>query len=172
MAAVFDLKEVVSYFKEVAGSLKFQISAAITFGSTLLLVWLEENNQLKIFLTILFLFPTCMFVGSIIEKIYVRISNHRRKKVAWNNLSPQEEEFIAYYIKENTRTRYMPAYNGTYRDSGIINPLIGKRILYLASNMSEFRGESWMSAEQHFPVNIRDDAFSFFTKKLSPPLSL
>ena len=164
---MFSLKDVVGYFKEVTSSLKFQISAAITFGSALLLVWLKENNELKILLTILFLFPTCMFVGSIGEKIYVRISNHQRKKVAWNNLSPQEERFVAYYTKENTRTRYMPAYNGTYTDSGIINPLISKRILYLASNMSEFRGESWMDAEQHFPINISDEAFAFFTKKFS-----
>ena len=163
---MFNLKEVVNYFKEVTGSLKFQISAAITFGTALLLVWLKENNELKILLTILFLFPICMFIGSIIEKAYLLIRNSHQKKVAWNSLTPQEEEFVSYYIKGNTKTRYMPAYNGTYRDSGIINPLIGKHILYIASNMSEFRGESWMSAEQHFPINIRDEAFLFFTKKL------
>ena len=71
------LNEVVSYFKEVASSLKFQVAAAITFGAALLLVWLKEDNELKIVLTVLFLFPTCMFVGSIVERI---VGFFKRKK--------------------------------------------------------------------------------------------
>jgi len=164
---MFNLKELISYFKEVASSSKFQISASITFGMALLLVWLKENDQLKIFLTILFLFPLCMFVGSIIEKIYLLIRNYHYQKIAWKNLTPQEEEFISYYTKGNTKTQYMPVYNGTYAESGIINPLINKQILYIASNLSEYRGD-WMDGQQYFPINIHDKAFLFFTKKIAP----
>jgi len=162
---MFNLNHVLNYFKEVASSLKFQISSTITFGAALLLVWSKENDQQKILLTILFIFPLCMFLGSIIEKFFLLIRKKIQQKVDWNNLTPIEQQFISYYINNNTRTRYMTAYNGTYTDSGIINPLISKGILYIASRMSEYRGESWMSAEQQFPINIHDKAFAFFAKK-------
>lgn len=65
---MFSVVGLQSYFKEVTGSLKFQLSAAITFGVALLLVWNAASDS-KVYLTILFLFPACMFLGSIIEKI-------------------------------------------------------------------------------------------------------
>jgi hypothetical protein len=106
-----------------------------------------------------------MFIVSTIEETYIFITNHIWRNIAWKKLTPEEETFISHYISENTKTRYMPANNGTYRDSGIINPLIRKGILYIASNMSEFRGE-WLDASQYFPINMTDKAFSYFNVKL------
>ena len=160
---MFSLKEIIGYFKEVASSVKFQLSAAITFGTALALVWLnQEENDLKIFLTILFLFPVCMFVIGLIEKIYLAVRNNRRRIKAWNNLTIDERRFLAYYLTNKTKTRYVSCRNGTYSDSGYINPLISKGILYLGSRMSEFRGEDWMSMEQQFPINIHDKAYEYF----------
>lgn len=156
----------MDYFREVANSTKFQISAAISFGAALFLIWSGDNDPIKIALTILFLFAACMFLISLAEKIGFGIYKEIKKKRNWNNLTPEEIEFVSYYIKNNTKTRYMVIFNGTYRDSGIINPLIGKRILYRASDMSEFRGDSIYDREQCFPFNIHDDAFKFFCEKI------
>ena len=46
----------------------------------LILVWLKEDNELKIFLTILFLFPTCMLVGSLVEKIIDFFKEKKKRK--------------------------------------------------------------------------------------------
>jgi hypothetical protein len=154
----------IDYFKEVAKSTKFQISATVSFGTALFLTWFGEHQVTKILLTILFLFPASMFVTSLIEKAFFWTRQKIRRKHQWNALTPEEIEFVSYYINNNTKTRYVVIYNGTYQDSGIINPLIRKGILYRASNTSEFRGESWMSAEQHFPFNIHDNAFEFFQR--------
>lgn len=155
----------MDYFREVANSAKFQISAAISFGTALVLIWLDDNDPVKITLTVLFLFAACMFIVSLIEKIGYGIYKRIKKNRDWNNLTPEETEFIKHYIQSDTKTRYQVAYNGTWQDSGVITLLKQKRIIYLASTTSEFRGESWMSAEQTFPFNIHDDAFKFFKKK-------
>lgn len=154
------------YFREVANSTKFQISAAVSFGTALFLIWSDNSDPIKITLTILFLFAACMFVTSLAEKAGYGIYKKFKRKKDWNSLTPEEIEFVSYYITNNTKTRYVVANNGTWRDSGIINPLTQKGILYLASNMSEYRGDSWMDSNQTFPFNIHDDAFKFFTKKL------
>lgn len=163
---MINIDTLISYFKEVGSSLKVQISAAITFGTALILVWTKNSDNLKITLTILFLFPALMFIFSLLEKLCLFIKKERQQQKLWSNLTPEEVEFISYYVKNNTKTRYMTANNGTYQDSGIINPLIAKNILYIASSMSEFRGESRQSMRQQFPINIQDKAFGFFTKKL------
>ena len=77
---MFGLNEIISYFKEVSHSLKFQLSAALTFGTALALVWFKEDNELKIILTILFLFPTCMFIGSLIEKAMLFSKKKKERK--------------------------------------------------------------------------------------------
>ena len=161
---MFSLEQIISYFKEVARSIKFQLSAIVTFGSVLWLVWFKEGSEIKIILTILFLFPLCIFLFSIVEKaiLFFIAKVERRKHL--NNLTPEELEFISYYTDNDTKTRYMPCINGTYKDSGIINPLITKNILYIASNMSEYRGDHWMSKEQYLPINIHDDIFAYFKK--------
>lgn len=74
------LNEVISYFKEVSANLKFQVSATITFGYVLMLVWLKEDNELKILLTVLFLFPTCMLLGSLVEKAMAYFKKQRESK--------------------------------------------------------------------------------------------
>lgn len=71
---------VISYFKEVATSIKFQISASLTFGIALLLVWLKENNDLRIILTILFLFPALMLICSLVEKIFIFYKKKKDQK--------------------------------------------------------------------------------------------
>lgn len=154
------------YFREVANSTKFQISAAVSFGAALFLIWSENNNPIKVILTILFLFATCMLVASLVEKTGSWIYKRVKRKKEWNNLTPEEMEFVLYYVKNNTKTKYIIAYNGTWSDSGIINPLEQKGILYRASNMSEYRGDSWQNMDQTFPFNIHDAAFEFFKKKL------
>lgn len=164
---MLDLSLITNYFKEISSSLKFQLSAAVTFGVALFMVWFGEDNELKIFLTVLFLFPTCMFLGAIIEKLYITISKYKDKKKKWSNLSREELDYIKYYIDNETKMRYVPVYNGTYENSGIINPLISKNILYLASKVSEFRGEDFYSREQTFPINITDEALEFFKKHFS-----
>lgn len=160
---MFNLDQIFSYFKTLAStSLKFQISAAITFGTALVLVWLNEDNELKIFLTILFLFTFCMVTSLIIEKIYIAYRKKKRRSKDWNSVTQDELDFLSYYIKNKTKTRYVPCPNGTYQDSGIINPLIKKEILYVASTMSEFRGSEF-NREQQFPINIHDTAYEFFS---------
>lgn len=156
----------MDYFREVANSAKFQISAAVSFGTALVLIWSGEDDHIKTIVTILFLFAACMFVISLTEKVFYGIYKKIKKKRDWNNLTPEEITFVSYYIENNTKTRYVVINNGTYRDSGIINPLIDKRILYRASNMSEYRGDSVYTMEQTFPFNIYDEVFSFFIKKL------
>ena len=164
------------YFKEVTNSTKFQLSATITFGTAMVLIWIDSTKITEIIFTILFLFPTCMLLSSLVEKIfsffmgiYVSFDQERKKKAAWENLTPEEIEFIQYYIMNNTKTRYVRIFNGTYQDSGIINPLISKGILYMASKTSEFRGDSIFDAEQTFPFNIHDEAFEFFSSTLGKP---
>ena len=93
------------------------------------------------------------------EKIFTIIANKYRRNKAWNNLTDDEQKFLAFYFINKTKTQYVSCYNGTYTDSGIINPLIKKEILYLASNLSEYRGEHWAAREQQFPINITDDAY-------------
>ncbi len=44
---------VMDYFREVANSAKFQISAALSFGTALFLIWFADTTPLKITLTIL-----------------------------------------------------------------------------------------------------------------------
>lgn len=58
----------MDYFREVANSTKFQISAAISFGTALFLIWSGDSEPTKIILTILFLFAACMFIISLAEK--------------------------------------------------------------------------------------------------------
>ncbi len=157
----------MDYFKEVANSTRFQISASVSFGTALVQIWLENNDPVKITFIVLFLFATCMFIVSIIEKIFGFIYSEVRRRKDWKNLTSEELEFVKYYINGQTKTRYVVAYNGTWSDSGIINPLCEKGILYLASNISEYRGESFMTMEQNFPFNIHDKAYDYFAKKLS-----
>lgn len=97
-------------------------------------------------------------------EIIVFLHHWNREKNIWSNLTEEEKSFIDYYVERKTKTRYVTVYNGTYTNSGIINPLIQKKILYLASNMSEYRGESRMSAKQQFPINIHDGAYKYFCK--------
>ena len=73
-----NMPEVTSYFKEVARSIKFQVAAAITFGVALIFVWMRATT-FEITLTILFLFPFCMLMGSIAEKL---LNWHNDKKDA------------------------------------------------------------------------------------------
>jgi len=164
---MFNAEQIAAYFKAVAKDIKTQVSAAVSFGTGLFLLWYRQGSELKIFITILFIFPICMFFCSIVEKIILASRNQIRIRKSWRDLTPDELAFLSFYVSNNTRTRYVPIYNGTYQDSGIINPLIAKGILYLASQMSEYRGDSWMSAMQHFPINIHDKAFSFFKKNVN-----
>jgi hypothetical protein len=162
---MFNINDIINYFKEVNSGVKFQLSAIVTFGAALTLVWLKEDNELKIFLTFLFLFPLCMFVFGLIEKVYMFIRCRNNRIKAWNSLTFDERRFLLYYLINKTKTQYIPCINGTYTDSGIINPLIHKKILYLGSTMSEYRGEDWMSMEQHFPINIHDLAYEYLRNK-------
>lgn len=163
---MFTADQIATYVKSLIESVKVQVSAAITFGTVLALVWFNnEGNELKIFLTVLFLFPLTILVYSLIEKVLLTIKTSAKKKKDWVNLTPEELNFIESYIKRNSKVRYVTVYNGTYRDSGIIQLLTEKNIIYRASSMSEFRGEDWMSREQQFPFNIHDEAFTFFKLK-------
>jgi len=157
----------MAYFQAVFNNVRFRISSAVTFGVVLLLILPNGDNPIKILFTILFLFPFCMLVVPFLEYICNAITIKIRRSSDWSNLSPEEIEFISYYIKNETKTRYVVVCNGTWHDSGIINPLVSKKILYLASNESEFRGNSWATAGQYLPFNIYDDAFRFYKKKLA-----
>ena len=159
---MLSLNDIISFFKEAAGSTKLLISATIAFGAALVLVWPQENNELKISVIILFLFFLCMLLLNLGEKIYSAWASKRRQTKAWDNLTKDEHNFLAYYFTNKTKTRYIPCCNGTYTNSGIINLLISKGILYLGSNMSEFREENGMPPEQYFPINIHDKAYEFF----------
>ncbi len=116
----------MDYFRVIADSTKFQISAIISFGTALFFIWSDDNDPTKVTLTILFLFPVCMLVVSLVEKVGYSIYKKIKRKKDWNDLTPEKAEFISYYIENNTKTRYVNIYNGTYKDSGIINPLIRK----------------------------------------------
>jgi ABC-type multidrug transport system fused ATPase/permease subunit len=160
---MLNLTEIVNYFKALSASIKFQIAATISFGVALVLGLFTDYKFPIIVLAIFFLFAVSVFILTIAEKVLNAILRRR----SWENLTPQEEEFIGVYLKKNEKVRYMYVFNGTYRDSGIINPLISKGILYRASNMSEYRGKSWQSMNQYIPINMHDRAFSFFMKKAS-----
>lgn len=155
----------MDYFRAVANSVKFQISAAISFGGALLLIWLTEGEFIKIALTIFFLFAFSMLLISIFEKIWQIISVKIRRKKEWSNLTPEETEIISYYISKNTKTKYVECANGTYSDSGLYKPLINKGILYLSSNIPEYRAEDDYGMNFYVPINIHDNAFEFFSKK-------
>lgn len=158
------LDGITEYFMEVAKSTKIQISAAFTLVVPLYLIWHGDKDYAKLTVTILFLFPTSMLIIFLLEKICFGISSYIKRRKQWNSLTPEEIKFISYYITKNTQTRYVSARYGTYSDSGIINGLIVKEILYMASNISEFR-----EGGQTLPFNITDRAFSFFKKKLKKP---
>lgn len=153
------------YFKETLRSTKFQISSFLSFGAALALICLEEDSLAKIFFTILFTFPLCIFVLSLCEKIYLKTIAAFKKHQDWNFLSKGEEDFIIFYITNKTKTRYVTSYNGACKDCGVFHPLIKKNILYYASDVSEYRGDSWQSMSQEFPINITDDAYRYFEKK-------
>jgi hypothetical protein len=89
-----------------------------------------------------------------------------RRHVIWGDMTAQELEFLSYYISNNTRIRYVAVFNGTYKDSGVIELLVRKRIIYLASTLSEFRSDGYHSATQQFPFNIYPGAYKFFRKKI------
>ena len=157
----------MDYFRAVANSAKFQISAAVSFGAALILTWYLPEDFIKITLTLLFLFPVCMFTITLCEKLWYFFYQKYKTHKEWNNLTQAEDEFIDYYIKHKTKTRYMVIYNGTYRDSGVINLLLKKKILYLASNVSEYRGDSIYDMEQYMPFNINDKAYEHFMRRNS-----
>lgn len=163
---MFSNINLMDYFKEVANSTRFQISASISFGTALVQIWVGDTDPVKITMIVLFLFATCMFIVSIIETIFSIIRRRITKQKDWSNLTSEEIEFIRYYITKQTKTRYVVAYHGTWTDSGVINPLCEKDILYLASSMSEYRGEHWMAMDQTFPFNIHDKAYDHFAKIL------
>ncbi len=75
---MLNISDFLGYFKDLRNSLKFQLSATITFGIGLLLIW-NGFNESKIYFTVLCLFPACMFLGSIIEKI-VQWREAKKKK--------------------------------------------------------------------------------------------
>jgi Super-infection exclusion protein B len=155
-----DLKIIIEYINSLSKSLKLQISAIVSFGIPLYLVVHDENNYIKLSLILLFLFPFCFFILSICEKLFSYFYKNYRRRIVWNNLTPHEEDFLMYYINQNTKTRYMPAINGAQKDSGIITPLIYYEILYIASNMTEFR-----NGAPQVPINMTDEAFNFFKIK-------
>lgn len=157
----------MDYFREVANSAKFQLSATISFGTALYLILVDGSEIVRILLTILFLFPACMFVISLCEKIFYYIYKLRKMNKDWNNLTPKEEEFLSFYIKNNTRTKYVEVvYGGAYEDSGTIDILCRKRIIYRASERAEQRPNQ-LCGDYSFPFNIYDKAFLFFKKKLN-----
>ncbi len=119
-----DLSFVHEYIKQILKSWKLQISAIVTFGVALFFLWHGEDNELKITFTILFLFPLCFFSITLLEKISIPIRRWWYKRQAWNYLTPEEREFVSYYITGNTKTRYMLCSNGTYKDSGHSTGLI------------------------------------------------
>ena len=90
----------MDYLREVANSAQFQISAAVSFGTALFLIWSGDNEPTKIVLTILFLFAACMFVTSLAEKLGYGIYKKIKRKNDWNNLTPEELDFVSYYIKK------------------------------------------------------------------------
>lgn len=161
---MINVEQIALYFKAVSGSIKFQLSAALAFGAALVLLWIKKGSELQILLTILFLFPIFMFFGTLIEKIFLFLKNETQRKRDWTNLTPEECNSIQHYVNNNTKTQYVLINNGTYRDSGTINPLIHKGILYIASDVSEYRGNDFMSMNQYYPINIQDRAFEFFKK--------
>ena len=80
---MFSLNEITSYLKVVARSIKFQISSTISFGAGLFLL-VRGNDYERIIFTILFLFPCCMLVCSISERVGNYFKNkeqQRREKV-------------------------------------------------------------------------------------------
>lgn len=155
----------MDYFREVANSAKFQISATLSFGCALYLIWFSASDLLKVTVTVLFLFPVSMLFITLVEKGVFKIYQRYNRSKQWNNLTPEESEVVFHYIRNNTKTKYVIMHNGTYRDSGIINPLIDKGILYIASDMTEYRGNDFLNMEQCLPFNIHDNAFEFFKKK-------
>ena len=165
---MINIEKILAHFKELASSSKIQISVAISFGIAIFLFWGQINNELKIPLVILFLFSTCMPSLSLIKKTFLYLN----KLKSWKNLTPEEIKFIEYYVINNTKTRYMSCRNGTYKDSGIINPLIDKGIFFLASRTSEYRVQPSGLKEQSLPININDQAFKYFMKKLKKKRTL
>lgn len=144
-----------------------QFVCAVSFGVPLYFFYETLDISWRLVLSIVCLLALVSLTYTISEKTYMSIRRWLKKREGWKNLSSEELEYIKYYITENTIMRYVPAYNGTYQNSGIINPLRAKGILYLASNESEWRGESWMSAGHEFPININDNAFQYFKKKFN-----
>lgn len=109
-----------------------------------------------------------IFLAIAASELIIKLGSFVHKRLyLWNHLTPEELEFIACYFEKNIRTKYVIAYNGACKDSGTINLLLNKSIIYLASGMSEYRAEggSCMSADQYFPFNIYEDAFTFFKRK-------
>lgn len=151
--------QLMNLLKEIKKSVTFQVSCAITFGVLLLLSWLKEPSELNFFLVFLFLLPFSLSLLNLINNLVTTILIQLRLRKNRNNLTIEEANFISYYLLNKTKTRYAPCFNGTYKNSGIINPLIHKKILYLASTLSEYR-----NSEQHFPINIYDNSYSFYEK--------
>jgi len=73
------LSSLAGYFREVSRSVKFQFSATVTFGISLLFLWLGKSGA-EIFFTILFLFPTCMLIWSLCEKVMSWRERKRQRK--------------------------------------------------------------------------------------------
>ena len=62
-------------------NIKFQISAALTFGVALILVWSEQGNETKIITTIFFLFPTFMLTTSLVERMVIFFKKAKKEKL-------------------------------------------------------------------------------------------
>lgn len=162
-------KETLQYAEALIRSTKLQFVCAVSFGIPLLFYYEDIELLLKITLLVFALLPlSALFFsfGECLKKLYEGHKKKTDKLKKWNDLTNEEIEFVRYYIKENTKCRYVSAHHGAPRDSGIVNMLRAKGILYLANNQSEFRG-TWQSGTHCFPFNIYDDAFEFFKKKLN-----
>lgn len=123
-------------------------------------VFLEDINffpeQYKFLISLLF----SLFSGIAIAELVIKVGNIFYKRFyLWKSLTEEENIFVSYYIRNNTKTQYVTAYNGACVSSGTINLLLKKRIIYLASQMSEYRDN-----KQQFPFNIYNDAFYFFKR--------
>jgi hypothetical protein len=72
------LSSLIDYFKEVSKSIKFQTSAALAFGFGLVALWVGKG-KIEVALIVLFTFPACMVVISLLEKLVVWRRERREK---------------------------------------------------------------------------------------------
>jgi hypothetical protein len=73
------LSSLIEYFKEVSKSIKFQLSAALSFGCGLVALWVGKGKT-EVALIVLFTFPACMLLCSLLEKLVAWLHERKEKR--------------------------------------------------------------------------------------------